>query len=355
MSSETYRRTIEQSKKKIADLQHDKAQKAKKVADLTDRILRASEALRRTASSSTISSKLSEIQRLEKDKSGVEKAIADIETKIAAEHKRVLDAERYYGRELDNEQKKREDALKKSTQEANRQMLAINRTLTTHEKLHNKARAEIEALKRLPTKINVLFLAANPIDQTQLRLDEEVRSITDTIRKSKFRDTVELRSCWAVRPTDVLQGINEFSPTVIHFSGHGSNADEIVFQDDTGKAKLVSKDAIVQMMKACSGNIRLVFFNTCYSQNQAQAVVHHVEAAIGMKSSISDDAARVFASQFYSGIGFGLTIQRAFDQARALLMMENIPEEDTPELFLSPDVDADQLILVKPQDEGAVI
>ena len=76
---------------------------------------------------------------------------------------------------------------------------------------------------------------------------------------------------------DVLQAINELSQTIIHFSGHGSDTDEIIFQNEAGETKAVSKDAIVQTMMASSGNIRLVFFNTCYSHNQARAVTQHVE------------------------------------------------------------------------------
>lgn len=29
----------------------------------------------------------------------------------------------------------------------------------------------------------------------------------------------------------MLQAINELNPTVVHFSGHGSDTDEIIFQD----------------------------------------------------------------------------------------------------------------------------
>lgn len=150
---------------------------------------------------------------------------------------------------------------------------------------------------------------------------------------------------------DVLQALNEFKPAVVHFSGHGSDRDEIVFQDDTGNAKLVSKDAIAQLMKASSGDIRMVFFNTCYSHNQAQAVTDHVEAAIGMKTSIGDVAARIFASQFYSAIGFGLSVQKAFEQARALVMMEGIPESDTPELFLHGGLNGETMVLVQPPSD----
>jgi len=185
-----------------------------------------------------------------------------------------------------------------------------------------------------------------------LRLDEEVRSVTDTIRKSKHRDSVELVSCWAIRPPDVLQALKEHQPAVVHFSGHGSDQDGIVFQDDQGNTKPVSKEAIVQTMMACSGGIRLVFFNTCYSHNQAEAVVEHVDAAVGMNTSIGDDAARVIASQFYSAIGFGQSVQTAFDQAKALVMMEGIPEEDTPELFVAHGLSADTLVIVQPAESA---
>jgi hypothetical protein len=109
--------------------------------------------------------------------------------------------------------------------------------------------------------------------------------------------------------------------------------DEIVFQNVNGLAKFVSKEAIVQAMMTFSEDIRLVFFNTCYSYEQAAAVVEHVEAAIGMNTSIGDDSTRIFAAQFYSSIGFGLSVQKAFAQTKAALMLEGIPEENTPELL----------------------
>jgi hypothetical protein len=144
--------------------------------------------------------------------------------------------------------------------------------LTQHDALHQETLSAIERLAQLPERIVVLFMASNPLDQPQLRLDEEARAIAEMIRKSEHRDSVKLESCWAVRPLDVLQAINEFAPRIIHFSGHGSDQSEIVFQDQSGQAKSVSKEAIVETMAATSGDIRLVFFNTCYSRGQAEAV-----------------------------------------------------------------------------------
>jgi hypothetical protein len=103
-------------------------------------------------------------------------------------------------------------------------------------------------------------------------------------------------------------------------------------------------------MMASSEAIRLVFFNTCYSRNQAEAVAEHVEATIGMNTRIGDEAALTFSSQFYSAIGFGLSVDHAFEQAKALLMLEGIAEEDTPELFIHNGLSAKDLIIVNPTE-----
>ncbi len=134
------------------------------------------------------------------------------------------------------------------------------------------------------------------------------------------------------------------------FSSHGSDNDEIIFQTNDGRTKIVSKEAIVQTMMASSDGIRLVFFNTCYSRNQAEAVSEFVEATIGMNTSIGDEAARIFSSQFYSSIGFGLSVKKSFEQAKALLMLENISEEETPELFIKQGLSSEDLIIVKPKN-----
>lgn len=227
-------------------------------------------------------------------------------------------------------------------------MERIDQTLVTHNDLHIQTQEAITQLQDIPERITVLFMASNPIDEGQLRLGEEAREINEMIRKSDYRDSVSFVTKWAVRTQDFLQSINEERPTVIHFSGHGSDNDEIVFQDPQGRAKLVSKVAIVQVMMISSDTIRLVFFNTCFSFGQAEAVVEHVDAAIGMNTSIGDDAARIFAAQFYSAIGFGKSLKVAFQQAKAMLMLEGIDEKDTPELYVREGLNPNEIIIVKP-------
>lgn len=346
MSAELYRRQIEQARRKIAGLLSDKAREQKRVADLQRKSNTASRAAARTKNTTIASSKLREAARHEEQIAKTAQKIADIERKIAQEEKKVTTAQKQLTQVEAHERRREQEAAKRAADAHRREMAKIAGTLDHHKTV-------LEELRKLPEKITILFLAANPLDQQQLRLDEEVRLIAEMIRKSEHRESLDLRSCWAVRAADLLQAINEHKPTIVHFSGHGSPSDEIVFQDDAGRTQTVSIDAIVQMMKACSGTIRFVFFNTCYSQRQAQAVIDHVDAAIGMNDAIEDEAARLFASQFYSSIGFALSVGRAVEQAKAALMLEGIPEEDTPELFLAPGLAEEDVVLVRPTEDVA--
>ncbi len=248
------------------------------------------------------------------------------------------------------EQKKRDTDAKLRRDEELRHVRTVTRETERQAQLQRQFRDSrlVIDLARLPETIKLLFVASNPIDQNQLRLDEEIRLITQKIRASEHRDSVELVSSWAARPSDFLQALNEYKPYVVHFSGHGSSSDELVFQTDDGKTKLVSKEAIVTTMSTFTDNIRVVIFNACFSSDQAEAVTQHVDAAIGINDSIGDRAARVFAAQFYSAIGFSRSIKQAFDQGLAALLMEGILEEDTPVLFTREGVDPEDIVLIRP-------
>lgn len=346
--SDTYRSNILRKKKEVAKLNSDRIGETKKRTSNVNKILSAKQSMSRTKSLSTIQSKAKEIERAEKANSAIERKILDIDSKIEKRNKEISNEERKLRQAEERERKSIEKEVKKKTLETERKMQMFNDALGKHDELHFQTQQTLKDIQAVPEKITVLFMASNPIDVPALRLDEEAREIGEMIRKSEHRDSVSFITKWAVRPQDVLQAINEETPTIIHFSGHGSEEDEIVFQNAQGDAKFVSKEAIVQTMMSSSDTIKLVFFNTCFSFGQAQAVVEHVDAAIGMNTSIGDEAARVFAARFYSSLGFGLSLKKSFEQAKAALMLEGIDEEDTPELYVKEGLDPREIIIVRP-------
>lgn len=204
-------------------------------------------------------------------------------------------------------------------------------------------------LEQLPEEITVLFVASNFGGGGYLGLDDEMRSIQQHVRASEYRDAIRIESCLASRAADLLQALNQHRPQIVHFSGHGSENGDLVFRRDDGSPHCVSPSAIAQTFKtAGNDDLCLVVFNACYSQTQAQAVIEHIDLAIGMGDAVTDDAAREFAAQFYSALGFGLSVARAFGQAKAAVMMESLKEQNTPQLYFGKEVDPELVVLVRP-------
>jgi len=200
------------------------------------------------------------------------------------------------------------------------------------------------------SKIKTLFLTANPADTSQLKLDEEIRSITEKIRASDHRDLIELVSAWAVRADDLLQLLNMHKPHIVHFSGHGSPIGEILVVDSNEESRAIGTTAIKALFTTLKDNIRIVILNACYSQWQAETITEVIDCAIGMNTAIGDRAAITFAAAFYRAIGFGRSIQQAFDQGKIALLLEGIPEDNVPVLLGRKGVDLSQLFLVVEND-----
>jgi hypothetical protein len=193
----------------------------------------------------------------------------------------------------------------------------------------------------------ILFLAASPNDENKLALDKEAREIRDKIRKAEYRDALNFRTEWAVRPDDLLQYLNEYRPQAVHFSGHGT-ASEILLLDANGQSKPVSREALHNLFKLHSRTVRVVVLNACFSKAQAEAIVEVIDCAVGMNRAIGDEAAIVFAAAFYRKLGFGDSVKDAFEEARVALQLEGIAEHQTPELLVKPGVDPTQVFLVPP-------
>lgn len=131
----------------------------------------------------------------------------------------------------------------------------------------------------------ILVLAANPKGTSQLRLGEEVREIQAGLDRSHYRDRFCIEQRWAVRPRDVQRALLDTHPQIVHFSGHGMGIDissnepddarkatviweetdtdnnrkkvpeGLLFEDETGQAKLVSTSAISNLFSLFSDSV----------------------------------------------------------------------------------------------------
>jgi hypothetical protein len=194
--------------------------------------------------------------------------------------------------------------------------------------------------------IKVLFLAANPKDTDPLRLGEESREIKQRLRAAELRDQFTFEQEHAVRVTDLQEHLLRHQPHIVHFSGHGSAAGNIVLENALGRSKAVTATALKDLFSTLKDNIRCVVLNACHSDAQANGIIQSIDCVVGMSRAVDDRSAVAFASSFYQGLGYGRSIKTAFDLGRGQINLQSLPGKDVPKLRTAPGLDAATIYLV---------
>ena len=148
----------------------------------------------------------------------------------------------------------------------------------------------------------ILFLSADPTDQSRLRLSQEQREIQQKIRLAKYRDNFNFESRTSVRTEDISQALLDLQPNLVHFSGHGASSGALCFENKFGQSQLVDPEALADLFSQFRDHIRCVILSACYSEKQAKGIASHIDYVIGMNERISDEAAIAFAIGFYQAL-----------------------------------------------------
>ena len=137
-----------------------------------------------------------------------------------------------------------------------------------------------------------------------------MRAIDRALREAQFRDRYHIEQQWAVRIGDLQEALLRFQPDIVHFSGHGTESNEIVLQDGSGGGQAVPRAALGRLFSVLRDNIRCVVLNACYSEPQAQAIADHIDCVVGMTTAVGDDAAIEFATAFYRALAYGRDLRQ---------------------------------------------
>jgi hypothetical protein len=210
----------------------------------------------------------------------------------------------------------------------------------------------------LDNTITILFLSADPQNTPPLELTNECNDIQDELQyargareEGKSRNEFRLEQRHDISIRELRRQIQNYDPQIVHFSGHGSPRSALVFKNDEGEVEIVPSNALSDLFELLSEKVSLVFLNACYSEEQAKSISKHIDYVIGMSKAISDVAARKFAGSFYSSLGFGESVDRAFKFALTDLKLLSIPEEETPKLLIKDGVDVSKPVIWKKLNE----
>lgn len=156
----------------------------------------------------------------------------------------------------------------------------------------------------------ILILASNP--RKDLNLDREIRELKDVIERSRYREEFEVEDALAVRVGDLQELLLQHQPQIVHFCGHGGGQSGLVLEGNAGGEQWVRTDALRDLFRLFSREVQCVLLNACYSDEQADEIVQHIDYVIGMDQEIRDDAAIAFSKGFYRALGYGCEIEEAY-------------------------------------------
>lgn len=351
---------VDSVRKEIERQRSKQASEEKNAAAADAAALKAQQAAAKANSPASAASKLrtadSEATKAIRYREGAaraSKAVAQATTKL---HK----AEQELARERTKEQKRADAKLQRTWDQAARDREAEDRLRQQREGARDReisrlqehaadleARLAAEPWATAPDAIRVLFIAASPENEDPLRLDKEVREIQRRMRETDYRDSVTFEVRLATQTTDLLQALNEVRPDVVHFSGHGDQ-EALIFEDSDGQAKPLHIEDLAQLLRISSDRIRLALFNSCNSAVAARSACNFIPFAIGMNEPVNDAYAQAFSGQFYNAIGFGRSIQEAFEQAIWQAKAAIGIESGKPALYAAPEVSSSLSYLVQP-------
>lgn len=256
---------VEQPRGEIARLKKDEADLIKRRADAQAEVDKARAAARdrrdraaKASSPSMASSYFKEAERQDERADDHERKVAEAAKKLGENSTKQRDKNRSLEsarkdaqRRQEREDEKRREAEKRHAREVARL------SQPTVRYVHEVRVVEPAKLERL----RVLYLAANP--EMDLRVDAEVRQVRDAVKKALHRDLVELDHRPAATPEDLLDGINETRPHVVHFSGHGGGA-AVLFDNgrvDTPQGRDVPFELLCRALRATDTPPKLLLLN----------------------------------------------------------------------------------------------
>jgi hypothetical protein len=205
---------------------------------------------------------------------------------------------------------------------------------------------------RVTGPLRILGLISNPKDAEQLDVAGERERLEAALEDARAKGHVAIDWLSPVSLRALDRRLRTTAYHVLHYVGHGAFFAEhedgvLLFENELGMSERVSGADLAQHL-ADHRSLRVCVLNACegartgvadpFSGVAASLVRRELPAVIAMQFAISDDAALVFAEEFYLALAAGLPVDGAVAEARKAIHAENLGLEwGTPVLFLRID------------------
>lgn len=356
MSEKQYRDQIDRYTAELARLANQELDAKTSARKSRENAAAARRRIKPTTSPSMARSYENSASRADRQAEASEKKVADFAQKASRVRKQLSTAEENLARVQKAATRKEEQATKRRQRDEldhAKKVARLSQPVVRH----------IYEVRELPApkaeELRLLYLTANPIldEDHALRVDAEVAQVRRAVRGALHRDYVRIEHRPAATPEDLLDGLNDLTPHVVHFSGHaGDQALALDNSDvDRPRPRLLQFEQLGRALGTAGTTPTLLVLNACDTvAGAAEELLPSVPIVIAMASSVLDSTAAVFAARFYAAIAAGLSVQRAFDQAVLAVELAGLEDETWMiTLLVRDDVDPDAVMLVRPPVDPA--
>ncbi|RSV18391.1 CHAT domain-containing protein [Sphingomonas sp. ABOLH] len=350
MQSDQYKRDIANLDDAASKLRNEIGKQEKIAGDARAEANAKRAAAGKTKSKSTADMHLRSAKTHDGKVAAAEKKIGELQAKLSANAKSRLSKEQNLRSALKREQTAADSAAKQRLSKEKSQQAALDRDSAKRRRDELNHARELGRLGSStvthvmipapePEKLRLLYLTASPLTDgaAPLRVDAEVNLVLKVIRGAKYRDQIDIEVRPAATVEDLLNGLNDHRPHVVHFSGHAGGG--LLFDNasvtDPGE-HLVGYKGVARLLKATDHPPTLVVLNACRTLEGVDELLKAASVVIAMSDTVGDASAAIFATHFYGGIAAAQSIGFALDQAGAMVAIA-LPDE--PELAVLRSVD----------------
>ena len=168
-------------------------------------------------------------------------------------------------------------------------------------------------------------MGSSPRGWSHIQFNNEYKAIRNAIYNvNERRYEVILRE--NVTNNDIQNAIIENKPTIIHFSGHGTENFLITHDGkDYGQEDQINNQNFVNIIKRAK-SVKCVVLSCCYSKQLAEDLIKlkHIESVIGTSDEIKNDTCIIFAKGFYLSKANGYTYKEAFENGKDKVSINQI-------------------------------
>ena len=174
-------------------------------------------------------------------------------------------------------------------------------------------------------KKKILMLLTEHEEEETLRRRKEIKAVREAKDRARSGSQFDLDSRPDIGAAKFSQEMSKIEPFIIDISGHENGIENLVLGESTRGNTLTEPEKlqiISELFRVCSESVKsleCIILNGCYSMDQAQEIVQHVEFVIGINHALSETESIGFLEEFYYQIFSERNIKSAHEFGCSLL------------------------------------